>query len=51
MNIKTKLQVKKKIFDSDFVAICKSKVTSMLHKTAYVGMCILNLSIDVQVPL
>ena len=31
-----------KIFDNDLVAICKKKVT--LSKTAYIGMCILELS-------
>ena len=39
------------IFDNDLVAIRKSKVTLTLSKPAYVGMCILDLSIDVRVPL
>ena len=43
MESKTKLYVKK-TFDNDFVAICKSKGTLKLNKTAYVGMCILDLS-------
>ena len=33
-----------KIFDNDFVAICKSKVTLTLTKPVYVGMCTLDLS-------
>ena len=33
-----------KIFDNDLVAIRKSKVTLMLNKPAYIGMCILELS-------
>ena len=33
-----------KIFDNDLVAIRKSKVTLMLKKPAYIGMCILELS-------
>ena len=33
-----------KIFDYNLVAIFKSKVTLMLSKTAYTGMCILELS-------
>ena len=32
-----------KIFDNDFVAIRKRKVTLMLNKSAYIGMCILEL--------
>ena len=32
------------IFDNEVVAISKSKVTSKLNKSAYVGMCILDLS-------
>ena len=33
-----------KIFDNDLVAIHKNKVTLTLNKTAYLGMCILDLS-------
>ena len=33
-----------KIFDNDLVAIHKSKVTLLLNKPAYIGMCILDLS-------
>ena len=33
-----------KIFDNDFVAICKNKVILTLNKPAYIGMCILQLS-------
>ena len=33
-----------KIFDKDLVPICKNKVTLVLNKTAYSGMCILELS-------
>ena len=33
-----------KILDNDLVAIRKSKVTLMLNKPAYTGMCILELS-------
>ena len=33
-----------KIFDSNLVAICKNKVTLMLNKPVYTGMCILELS-------
>ena len=33
-----------KIFDNDLVAIHKSKVTLVLNKPAYIGMCILDLS-------
>ena len=40
-----------KIFDNDLVGMCKSKVKLKLNKPAYVEMCILNLSIDAQVPL
>ena len=41
----TKLSYKsRKIFDNDLVAIRKSKVTLMLNKPAYIGMCILELS-------
>ena len=32
-----------KIFDNDLVAIRKNKVTLMLNKLAYIGMCILEL--------
>ena len=39
------------IFDNSLVKIRKSKVTLMLNKPAYVGMCSLDLSKDVQVPL
>ena len=34
-----------KIFENDLVTIRKSKVTLKLNKPAYVGMCILDLSI------
>ena len=33
-----------KIFDNDLVAIHKNKVTLMLNKPTYIGMCILELS-------
>ena len=33
-----------KIFDQDLVAIRKSKVTLKLNESAYIGMCILELS-------
>ena len=33
-----------KIFDNDLVVIHKNKVTLMLNKPAYIGMCILELS-------
>ena len=33
-----------KIFDNDLVTICRIKVTLTLNKSAYVGMCILDLS-------
>ena len=33
-----------KIFDSHLVTIRKSKTISLLHKPAYIGMCILKLS-------
>ena len=33
-----------KIFDNDLVAIRKNKVTLILNKPAYIGMCILELS-------
>ena len=33
-----------KIFDNDFVAIRKNKVTLMLKKPVYIGMCIFELS-------
>ena len=32
------------IFDNDFVATRKNKVTLTLNKSAYIGMCILDLS-------
>ena len=40
MDIKTK----HKIFDYNLVTIHKNKVTLMLNKPAYIGMCILELS-------
>ena len=33
-----------KIFDNDLIAIRKNKVTLMLNKPAYIGLCILELS-------
>ena len=40
MDIKTKLYVTHtKVFDNDFIAICKSKVTLTISKPANVGMC------------
>ena len=33
-----------KLFDNDFVAIRKNKITLTLNKLAYIGMCILELS-------
>ena len=32
-----------KIFDNDLIAMCKNKVTLTLNKSAYIGMCILDL--------
>ena len=32
-----------KIFDNNFVAICKSKLELKLNKPAYTGLCILDL--------
>ena len=32
-----------KVFDNNFVAICKSKVALKLNKPAYIGICILEL--------
>ena len=32
------------IFNNDFIAIRKSKVTLTIHKPAYVGICTLDLS-------
>ena len=43
MDIKTKVHVTK-IFDKDLVAISKNKVTLTLKKSAYLGICILELS-------
>ena len=43
MDIKTKLYVTK-MFHNNLVAIRKSKVTSMLNKLGYIGICILELS-------
>ena len=37
-----------KIFDNDLVVIRNSKVTLTLDKSAYVGMCILDFSINVR---
>ena len=37
-----------KIFDNDLVAIRNSKVTLTPDKSAYVGMCILDFSINVR---
>ena len=34
----------RKIFDNDLAEICKNKVTLMLNKSAYIGICILELS-------
>ena len=33
-------QMSHKLFDKDLVAIWKNKVTLMLNKPAYIGMCI-----------
>ena len=38
------------LFDNDLVAIHKSEVTLKLKELAYVGMCVLDSSIDVRVP-
>ena len=38
-----------KIFDNNLVAICKSKITLKLNKPAYTGMCILELSTNLDV--
>ena len=38
-----------KIFDNNLVAICKSKITLKLNKPAYIGMCILELSTNLDV--
>ena len=43
MNIKTKLYVTEN-YDKDFIPICESKDTLMHKKSAYVEMCILDLS-------
>ena len=43
MDIKTKIYVRK-IINNDLVVIQKIKVTLILNKPAYVGMCILNLN-------
>ena len=43
MDIKTKLSVTK-IFGNDLVLLLKSKITLMLNKPAYIGMCMLDLS-------
>ena len=37
-------QMSHKIFDNELVAIRKNKVTLTLNKSAYIGMCILELS-------
>ena len=34
----------RKTFDNDLVAICKNKVTLTLNYSAYIGMCVLELS-------
>ena len=39
-----------KVFDSNLVAIFKSKVVLNLNKPAYCGMCILEMSINVRIP-
>ena len=41
INIQTKLYMSHEIFDNDLVTICKIKVTLMLNKPAYIGICIL----------
>ena len=43
MDIKTKLSVTK-IFGNDLAPLLKSKITLMLNKPAYIGMCMLDLS-------
>ena len=43
MNTKTKLHIRKSI-DNDLVVILKDKVTLTPNKSAYIGMCILDLS-------
>ena len=43
MYIKTKLYVARNIWQQ-FVAIRKSKITLKLYKSAYIGMCILDLT-------
>ena len=43
MDIKTKLSVTK-ISGNDLVPLLKSKITLMLNKPAYIGMCMLDLS-------
>ena len=40
-----------KIFDNYLVVILKNKVILKLNKPAYIGMCILELSINVRIPL
>ena len=35
-----------KIFDNNLVAVCKSKLALKLSKPAYIGICILELSIN-----
>ena len=43
--------ISQKIFDDGFVAIRKSIVTLTLNKPVYVWICVLVLSIDIQVPI
>ena len=43
MEIQTKLYMTQNICN-ELVAICKNKVTLMLNKTAFIGMCILEFS-------
>ena len=40
-----------KIFDNNLVAIRKSKLALKLNKPAYIRVCILDLSINVRIPL
>ena len=40
-----------KIFNNDLVAIRKNKVALMINKPAYIGKCILELRINLRIPL
>ena len=40
-----------KIFDNDLDAIRKNKVALMINKPAHIGKCILEVRINVRIPL